>query len=187
MPQADVTEEPSVLKVGTVVWLSSELMFFSGLFSAYYFLRATSAVWPPHDVELPILRTAAFTVLLLVSSFTYHVAGDAAHRGDQRGAVRWTLLTFALGAAFLANQAAEYAVADYSISSHPYGSIFYLMTGFHGLHVIGGLVLMLAVLGIGAGRRSVAPLGQTVVVSEYYWHFVDAVWVAMFATIYLVR
>ncbi len=187
MSEAGVTEKTSVLKVGTVVWLASELMFFSGLFSAYYFLRATTPAWPPEGVELPTARTAAFTVLLVASSFTYHVAGDAAHRGDQRRAFRWTLVTFGLGVAFLADQVVEYAVADYTISTHPYGSIFYLMTGFHVLHVIGGLVLMLAVIGVGAGPTSAAPLGETVAVSEYYWHFVDAVWVAMFGTIYLIR
>jgi cytochrome c oxidase subunit 3 len=93
----------------------------------------------------------------------------------------------AMGAVFLANQALEYHELSFSISTHAYGSIFYLMTGFHGLHVIGGIAFMGAVIGVIAGRSSRAPSGQTVMVCAYYWHFVDVVWVAMFATLYLLR
>jgi cytochrome c oxidase subunit 3 len=174
------------LRVGTVVWLASELMFFSGLFAAYFTLRSVNDAWPPSDVELDALRTAAFTIALIASSATYHVAARAAERGDMGTARRWTLATSVLGLVFLANQATEYAQAEFGITSHAYGSMFFLMTGFHGLHVLGGIVLMLAVLAVAApGGRARAD--ELVVVSEYYWHFVDAVWVGMFATIYLVR
>ncbi len=124
---------PFVLKVGTVVWLASELMFFSGLFAAYYFLRAITDVWPPAGVELEVGR--AFALVFVSSSSTYHVAASAAHRGDHGRAIRWTLVTTGVGVVFLVNQAAEYATAGYTISSHPYGSMFYMMTGFHALHV----------------------------------------------------
>jgi cytochrome c oxidase subunit III len=178
---------PSMLRVGTVVWLASELMFFAGLFAGYFALRSANEVWPPDDVHLDTVRIAVFTVVLVVSSFTYHHAVRSAEEGDEAGAVRWTVITFILGAAFLGNQALEYAELDFRPGSHAYGSIFYLMTGFHGLHVLGGLALMVAVLGVGVGRTSRAPLGELVGVSGYYWHFVDAVWIAMFATIYLLR
>jgi cytochrome c oxidase subunit III len=176
-----------VLRVGTVVWLASELMFFAGLFAAYFGLRSVNDVWPPDDVHLDTLRTGVFTVFLVVSSFTYRSAGQAAHRHDERATIRWTMVTFALGSLFLANQAIEYAQLDFTPRTHAYGSIFYLMTGFHGAHVLGGLILMLAALGVSIGRSSKAPLHEVVTVSEYYWHFVDVVWVAMFATIYLLR
>jgi cytochrome c oxidase subunit 3 len=122
----------------------------------------------------------------------HRAVGAAAERhGDpeaaRRAAVRWLLLTAALGVIFLANQAWEYLQAPFSISSHAYGSMFYLMTGFHGLHVIGGLVFMAAVVWLVSGTGSRAPLHSSVEVCSYYWHFVDVVWVAMFATIYLVR
>ena len=178
---------PSVLRVGTVVWLASELMFFAGLFAAYFGLRSVNEVWPPDDVEIDAFRAGVFTVFLVVSSFTYRTAVKAAERHDERAAIRWTMITFALGALFLANQAIEYAQLDFTPRSHAYGSIFYLMTGFHGAHVLGGLILMLAVLGVSVGRSSRAPLHETATVSEYYWHFVDVVWVVMFATIYLLR
>lgn len=185
--QADQSLATSPLRVGMVVWLASELMFFSGLFAAYFALRGLSAPWPPSDVDLEVGRTALFSALLVSSSLTLHWATKAAEAGNQRRAVGATLLTFALGALFLANQATEYAQADFSVSSHAYGSIFFLMTGFHGLHVVGGLVLMLTVIGVGAGRSAQAPLGEVMTVSEYYWHFVDVVWVGMFTTIYLIQ
>ena len=88
---------------------------------------------------------------------------------------------------FLTNQAIEYVELPFSISSHAYGSMFYLLTGFHGLHVLGGLGFMLGVIAIIAGRTSRAPVGPPVTVCAYYWHFVDVVWVVMFATIYLLK
>jgi cytochrome c oxidase subunit 3 len=173
-----------MLAVGTVVWLASELMFFSGLFAGWFSLRAASGQWPPDDVHLDPLRTGLFTVVLLASSFTMHAGTRAAEHGDRRRAVRWILVTVAMGSVFLINQALEYAEFEFSLSSHAYGSIFYLMTGFHGLHVLGGLGLMLAVLAVGTGRTR-ARLDEGLTVTEYYWHFVDVVWVGMFATIYV--
>jgi cytochrome c oxidase subunit 3 len=172
--------------VGVVVWLASELMFFAGLFAAYFTLRGLNDPWPPDDVHLEIVTTSLATVVLLSSSGTMHLAVNAAHRGDARASVRWLALTALMGAIFLVNLGFEYYEADFSIDTHAYGSIFFLMTGFHGLHVIGGLVFMGAVAAIIAGR-SRAPTHQTVEVCAYYWHFVDVVWVAMFTTIYVLR
>ncbi|CAN5200836.1 heme-copper oxidase subunit III [soil metagenome] len=186
-PDARTERRPSLLGVGTVIWLASELMFFSGLFAAYFTLRSASESWPPGDVELAAGRTAVFTAVLVASSLTMHGAVKAGQRGDRRGAIRWLLVTMVLGVVFLTNQALEYAEAEFFVSSHAYGSIFYLMTGFHGLHVIGGVLFMGVVMGVIGGTTSRAPAGETVDVCAYYWHFVDVVWVAMFATIYLIR
>ncbi len=76
---------------------------------------------------------------------------------------------------------------DFSLDTDAYGSIYYLITGFHGLHVLGGLVLMLAVAGLVLGRDSEAPIGPSVAVTGYYWHFVDLVWIFVFGTLYLLR
>src|SRR6478672_3010243 len=174
---------PSPLGVGVVLWLASELMFFSGLFAAYFTLRATDTPWPPADVELATGRTAVATVILVVSSFTMHLAVRAAEHDRRTSSARWLAVTALLGLAFLSNQVLEYVDAPFTISSHAYGSIFYLMTGFHGLHVIGGLLFMAAVAATILGRTSRAPAHATVQVCAYYWHFVDVVWVAMFLTI----
>ena len=177
---------PSPLAVGVVVWLSSELMFFAGLFAAYFTLRGTSDAWPPEGVELETVRTAGATVILLISSVSMHKAVMAAEHGNGRLAARWLIVTGVLGAVFLGNQASEYATATFTMSSHAYGSMFFLMTGFHGLHVLGGILFM-AAAGYVAGRGSKAPTVPTLLVCAYYWHFVDAVWVGMFVTIYLLR
>jgi cytochrome c oxidase subunit III len=185
-PTASAHAPPSPLGVGVVVWLASELMFFAGLFAAYFTLRSVNDAWPPDDVELATARTAAATVVLVASSAAMHMAVVAARRDDARGASRWLGVTAVMGAAFLTNQAVEYVEAPFRIDDHAYGSIFYLMTGFHGLHVLGGLIFMGAVAAAVVGR-SRAPTHQTVEVCSYYWHFVDVVWVAMFATVYLLR
>ena len=101
--------------------------------------------------------------------------------------MRWLVVTALMGMAFLSNQALEYVQVPFSISSHAYGSIFFVMTGFHGLHVIGGLLFMAAVVAMISGRTSRAPVRPTMQVCAYYWHFVDVVWVAMFLTIYVLK
>ncbi len=179
------TRTPDPTNVGMVVWLASELMFFSGLFAAWFTLRANARVWPPEGVELETARTAVATAVLLASSATMHLAVVAARRDDRSASVRWLVATVAMGAVFIANQAAEYAEASFQVGSHAYGSIFYLMTGFHGLHVIGGLLFLLVIAGV-VGGRSKAPAERTVEMAAYYWHFVDVVWVAMFTVVYLI-
>ena len=178
---------PSLLRIGVVVWLASELMFFSGLFAAYFFLRGAEGEWPPEGVELNTARAGLFTAILVASSGTIHLAGHRAEAGDERGTRRWTLVTIVLGLVFLTNQGLEYAESTFTPTEHAYGSLFFLMTGFHGAHVLGGLVLMAAMVAVATGRTSKAPLATTFSAATYYWHFVDVVWVAMFATIYLLR
>ena len=178
---------PSLLRIGVVVWLASELMFFSGLFAAYFFLRGGEGEWPPEGVELSAARAGLFTVILVASSGTMHLAGHRAEAGDERGTRLWTLVTIVMGLVFLTNQGLEYAESTFTPTEHAYGSLFFLMTGFHGAHVLGGLVLMAAMVAVATGRTSKAPLATTFSAATYYWHFVDLVWVAMFATIYLLR
>jgi len=178
---------PSLVRIGMVVWLSSELMFFSGLFAAYFFLRSAATEWPPEGVELGTPRAGLFTVLLVASSATVHIAGLRAEAGDERGTRRWIIVTIVLGAAFLANQGLEYAALEFTARDHAYGSLFYLMTGFHGAHVLGGLFLLATAVVVATGRTSKAPLPSTLSCASYYWHFVDVVWVAMFLTIYVLK
>ncbi|HET7486456.1 MAG TPA: cytochrome c oxidase subunit 3 [Acidimicrobiales bacterium] len=178
---------PSTLAVGTMVWLASEVMFFGGFFAAYFSLRAAATTWPPRDVELDLGRAAFFTAVLVVSSATMHLGVRAVEQGDRRGARLWILATLAFGSLFLANQVSEWLGLGFTPASHSYGSVFYLLTGFHGLHVLGGLVAMAALLGRMASPvddPGTAPVAQVV---GYYWHFVDAVWLAVFATVFLVR
>jgi cytochrome c oxidase subunit 3 len=177
----------SAVAVGVIVWLASELMFFSGLFAAYFTLRAKTNPWPPQGVDLGTARAAVATAVLVVSSWTMHRAVAFARRDDRRSAATWLMITVCLGTLFIANQGLEYADSTFSISSHAYGSMFFLMTGFHGIHVIGGLIFMAAAIWMISGRSARAPLGPTLEMCAYYWHFVDVVWVVMFFTLYVLR
>ncbi len=181
------TRPPAMLTVGTVVWLASELMFFGGLFAAYFTLKAEASVWPPRGVTLETTTSAIATVVLIASSGTIHLAGRALERDDRAGVQRWLAVTLALGALFLSNQVREFMVNDFHISSHAYGSIYYLMTGFHGLHVLAGLVLLVIGLAVVGGPGPLPRRGPAVESVTYYWHFVDVVWVGLFTTIFLIR
>ncbi len=184
---AKASRRPELLTVGTVVWLSSELMFFSGLFAAYFTLRASSAVWPPAGVNLDAASATAATFLLVVSSGTMQLGVRAVARGDRRGYLRWLVVTFVLGTVFVLAQARDWARLHFSVASHAYGSAFYLMTGFHGLHVIGGLVAMMVMAGRATSRRFDAAGLPSAEMLSYYWHFVDVVWIGLWATIFFIR
>jgi cytochrome c oxidase subunit 3 len=186
-PSDTPPERPTPLAVGVVVWLASELMFFAGLFAAYYTLRAETDVWPPEGVELDVPRAFASTVLLLASSGTMHLSVVRAEHGDRKGALRWLAVTFVLGTAFLVNLGLEWAGNDFSISSNAYGSIYYVLTGAHGAHLAGGLALMVVAAAAVHGTQHRLQIGSVYTISAYYWHFVDLVWLAVFATIFLVQ
>ena len=177
-----------VLTVGTVVWLASELMFFSGLFAAYFTLRATArGDWPPADVHLEVVTSGLFTLGLVLSSGTMQLAVRAI-AADRRAAFQgWLVVTLVLAAAFIGNQVHEWSSLDFSVSSHAFGSAFYVMTGFHGMHVIGGMLAMVLLLGRAGNRRFGPGDVPAVEVVSYYWHFVDVVWIGMWATLFVLR
>jgi len=182
---APAARRPSTTAVGVAVWLASEVMFFAGLFGAYFALRAADAPWPPADVHLDTLRSGIFTVFLVLSSLTLHRAESVRDEGDEQLARVWTLLTLGLGTLFLANQALEWTTLDFHVSSNAYGTIYYVMTGFHGLHVAAGLALLALAALLPSGAPATVPGLHRATV--WYWHFVDVVWVAMFSTIFLIR
>ncbi|MGH9004707.1 MAG: cytochrome c oxidase subunit 3, partial [Acidimicrobiia bacterium] len=141
------TRSPSgripLLPLGTVVWLASEVTFFGSLFAAYFTLRAAaSGPWPPAGVELETVPAGVATALLVASSATMQLAVRAIATGHRERFRALVTLTGVLAVVFLANQAREWSVASFGPSSHAFGSAFFVMTGFHGLHVTGGVVAM---------------------------------------------
>lgn len=185
---SEVDEASSPLGIGVVIWLASEVMFFAGLFAAYFALLAENPTsWPPSDVELDVLRMGFFTALLVVSSITMHLSVQSAEKGQRGRALGLLIATIALGAAFLVNVGLEYAGFDFTWETHAYGTIFFLLTGFHGLHVAGGLVLLSIVAWVVFSRHSQLPSTHTLRVSSYYWHFVDVVWIAVFVVVYVIQ
>jgi cytochrome c oxidase subunit III len=184
---------PNLVSVGTVVWLSSELMFFAGLFAIYFTVRAQhppGELWPPEPTHLNFPYALVVSIILVASSFTCQFGVFAAERGDVFGLRRWYLLTLVMGTVFVLGQAYEYYELVHSgttIASSAYGTVFYLTTGFHGLHVIGGLVAFVFLL-IRTKLSKFTPQQATAaIVVSYYWHFVDVVWIGLFAVIYIIR
>lgn len=191
-PVHSAQERPSIVSVGTMIWLSSELMFFSSLFAMYFTVRSVTgdAHWPPDGTHPKVVYSAVFTFILVASSVTCQLGVFSAERGDVIGLRRWYVLTFLMGLTFVVGQANEYRmeVADGHTFSHDaYDSLFYLTTGFHFLHVCGGLVAFLFVLARTTVGRFTPQKATSAIVTSYYWHFVDVVWIGLYATIYLIQ
>jgi cytochrome c oxidase subunit III len=186
-PTGTAAHRPALLNVGTIVWLSSELMFFSGLFAAYFTLRAQSASWPPPGVHLDTISATIATALLVLSSGTMQLAVRSTLAGQRGRFEIWLVSTFVLGVVFVGAQARDWSKLTFGVSSHAYGSAFYLMTGFHGLHVIGGLLAMMLMAGRATSPRFGVEDAPSVEMLSYYWHFVDVVWIGLWATIFFVR
>ncbi|BDH10687.1 MULTISPECIES: heme-copper oxidase subunit III [Streptomyces] len=185
---------PNLTSVGTIIWLSSELMFFAALFAMYFTLRSVtgSEYWKESASALNLPFSATNTTILVLSSLTCQLGVFAAERGDVKKLRAWFVVTFIMGAIFIGGQVFEYTELvkheGLSLSSGPYGSVFYLTTGFHGLHVTGGLIAFLLVLGrTYAAKRFTHTQATAAIVVSYYWHFVDVVWIGLFATIYLIK
>lgn len=179
--------EISASALGMILFIASEVMFFAALFGAYFTIRAGAAVWPPEGAELEALLPAIATGVLVVSSATVHMAVAAAERDDRAATSRWLLVTIALGSLFLGAQAFEYSKLVFSVADHAYGTLFYAMTGFHALHVFAGVVTLgIVCLKNTSGHVSVGRPGAAIA-AGLYWHFVDVVWVLLFATLYLLR
>ena len=196
-------DRPSMVSVGTIIFLASDLMFFAALFASYFTIRAVShQLWQIETEKLNVPYAAVNTTILVLSSLTCQLGVFAAERGQvgRTGSVfqvkgwglrEWFILTYVMGAVFIAGQATEYATLvseGVSLSSNSYGSAFYFTTGFHGLHVTGGLIAFLLVLGrTYMAKRFTHEQATAAIVVSYYWHFVDVVWIGLFATIYLIK
>ncbi len=196
-----IINRPSATSVGTIVWLGSEVMFFAGLFAMYFSLRTNSpAIWA-HDTQILNVPFALVNTLVLVSSsFTAQFGVFAAERMQPRatglsplkwGMVEWFFLSYVLGAVFVSGQVWEYSnliSESVTLSANSYGSAFYITTGFHALHVTGGLVAFLLVIGRTFAAKKFGHYEATsAIVVSYYWHFVDVVWIGLFLIIYVLK
>ncbi len=204
-PPRSPASRPNLVSVGTIVWLSSELMFFAALFAMYFTVRSVDKgeglPWPGAHLDLALGFTN--TTVLLLSSVTCQMGVFAVERGQVRRAGRiwqvtkwglreWYLLSFLMGLYFVCGQGYEYLSLIHdqhlTLGSSGYGSVFYIPTGFHGLHVTGGLIAFLFLLGRTYAAKTFTQEQQvSAIVVSYYWHFVDVVWIGLFTTIYLIR
>jgi cytochrome c oxidase subunit III len=180
-------EHPDFRMFGLVVFLIAEGMIFAGLFGAYLIYKATIPVWPPEGTpELELLLPAINSVNLISSSFVIHNADTAIKNNDVKGMQKWFAITAVMGIIFLCGQVYEYSHLEFGLTTNLFASAFYVLTGFHGLHVTIGVLAILSVL-----WRSRKPGHYSnekhfgIEAAELYWHFVDVIWIILFGLIYL--
>ncbi|MBA3236624.1 MAG: heme-copper oxidase subunit III [Chloroflexi bacterium] len=180
--------------LGMLLFITSEVMFFGGLFAAYFSLRANSDAWPPineltgHPFELSIFPfVGPATVLLILSSVTCQLAVWAIQRDDRTAFVRAMAVTVLLGVVFLGMQVIDYSLLGsegLTLLSGQYGTTYYTLTGFHGAHVFGGVIMLSVVLYRGMAGQFSSKHHDAVEAASLYWHFVDVVWILLFSLLY---
>lgn len=182
-------------RFGMILFLVSEAIIFGSIFAQYFYSRVQASEWPPrvglpeHFERVPAAPLAVvLTIFLALSIFTAHYADSAAKSGNRTHLLAWLVATAGLGTAFLVGQAVEYATLlgeGFGINSGIYGSVFYLLTGLHGLHVLVGVLLMIAMFIRGALGHFTPTNHFAVEGTVMYWHLVDLVWFVLYPTLYL--
>ena len=184
---AEHAEHPDHRMFGLATFLVADAMTFAGFFAAYLTFKAVNPLPEGAIYELELPLPILNTILLLVSSATFHRAGQAIRQDDHGRCRRWLLITAGLGLAFLVSQMVEYFSLPFGLTDNLFASTFFAATGFHGLHVTLGALMILIVWWQARqpqGRVTAAdhfPLEA----AELYWHFVDGIWVILFVILYL--
>ena len=185
--------------LGFILFISSEVMFFGGLFAAYFIARADSPHWPPTELltpqqiasgvklQLEVGLPTIATLILIASSFTMQIGVFQIRRGNRTALMWWLVVSIVLGLTFLSMQLYDYAQLPFRASDTIYGTAFFTLTGFHGAHVAAGVIFMTVVLIRSLGGQFSAEHHEAVEAVGLYWHFVDVVWLALFTTLYIVR
>jgi heme/copper-type cytochrome/quinol oxidase subunit 3 len=179
---------PDKTKVGVGLFILSEVAFFGVLVISYIYFYLLPSHGPGAASSLNPTRTLGFSICLFLSSATIHMAGRNFRVGRRSAVSIWLALTVLLGGAFIVGQAIEYrGLIDQGVtlSTNLFGTTFFTLTGFHGLHVLVGLCALGTLLGVTLSGRlaNINPSGFEGV--SMYWHFVDAVWVVIFSVVYI--
>ncbi len=185
-----------------ILFISSEAMFFGALFTTYFYLRGRIPEWEPVfqrciaavcekptfavDPILGVGLPTINTIELLASSVTMQLAVRAIKRGDRTALRNWLIPTLVLGIAFLIGQGYEYTRLGFLPDNGVFAGVFFTLTGFHGAHVTGGVLMNSYVLLRTAKGQFTANRHLAVEAASFYWHFVDVVWIGLFATIYII-
>ena len=172
--------------LGMILFVASEAMCFAALFGAYFTIYAAQVVWPPSNIPIPELTVPSIaTAMLITSIFTLQAGVGAIRRGRTARLNRWLAITVLLGVGFLVLQIYDYAHIGFGIHDGIYASLFYVMTGLHTAHVVGGVLFISLVLGQSATGQLSLERHEPVEAAAIYWHFVDIVWVGLFTVFYL--
>lgn len=184
--------------LGFILFIASEVMFFGGLFAAYFIARADATEWPPEyllspeqiaagvHLELEIALPLLATILLIISSVTMQMAVFSIQKGNRPALIRWTFISIVLGLIFLTAQMYDYSQLKFGADDTVFGTTFFTLTGFHGAHVAGGVLFMAVVLARSLGGQFSAANHEAVEACSFYWHFVDVVWLVLFTVLYIV-
>jgi cytochrome c oxidase subunit III len=184
--EAAHAEHPDLRTLGLMTFLASESIMFLGFFITYLLIRGYTLRWPPEGTEVELLLPTINTIILVSSSFVIHMGDTAIKKDDVQGMRKWYLITAAMGAIFLGGQVYEYMTLGYGLSTNIFSNCFYLMTGFHGLHVFVGLLLILGVVWRSRRPGHYHSHKHTgIEMAEIYWHFVDVIWIILFALLYI--
>ena len=172
---------------GIILFLISDSMTFLGFFAALLIYRSMSSAWPPEGTpEMELLIPIINTVILVSSSFVMHQGQAALKKNDIAGLQKWFALTAVMGIAFLLGQGYEYSHAEFGLTTNLFTSCFFAVTGFHGLHVTCGVLLILSVLWRSREEGHYSSTSHFgVEAAEIYWHFVDVIWLVLFILVYL--
>ena len=173
------------MRLGISLFLVSEAFLFGSLFWTYYYLRAYTTNWPPEHPEITL--AAINTFFLLASSGTIWWALNSIKKGNERRLASGLAATLLLGATFLGITVFEWTSEAFTPWTNAYGSIFFTLTGFHALHVFGGILLMSALLARTLKHKFSSDSFVGVDIGSYYWHFVDFIWIIVFTTLFVVR
>ena len=174
--------------LGMVLFIASEVMFFGGLFGAYFTIRSAATQWPPEGTpHLDTWYAAVLTAILVASSVTMQFGVWAIRKNDQRKLILWLAASLVLGVIFLAGQLYDYSILGFGIGDGVFGTVFYTLTGFHGAHVFGGAVGLTILLARATQGQFSARNHVAVEAVSVYWHFVDVVWIALFTTLYILH
>jgi cytochrome c oxidase subunit 3 len=173
------------MRLGMVLFLISEAFLFGSLFWTYYYLRALTPGWPPEHPSAVL--ASVNTAILLSSSIVIWLGTQVIRKGHHRGLLLLLLVTTLLGCTFLGITVWEWTHEAFQPWTNAYGSIFFTLTGFHALHVFGGVLLMLALAARTARRRFSAENHLAVDIGSLYWHFVDFIWILVYISLFIVR
>ncbi len=181
-----------IRKLGMWVFLSSEFLFFGALITNYLLFASRPGLARPYPAEIyDIPFTSVSSFVLLMSSLTMVLAHHAIERGDQAGTRTWLLATAMLGSLFIGGQVFEFTdfVLEYGmkLTTSPAASAFFVLTGFHGLHVLVGVLMLFSLYGMSRRMGGLSPKHHlNVELVGLYWHFVDIIWIVIFTVVYLI-
>jgi len=183
----------SAALIAMLLFIGSEVMLFASLFTAYFFIRygVSNEQWPPlrnngEPFELPVFLTGINTLILVASSFTLWWGEKCLKAGDRTGLIRGLWVTILMGSTFLIIQLNEYAHLGFTPQDRAFSGAFYTLTGFHGLHVLVGLIVLSMCLRRAYKHDFTATKHTALAAGSYYWHFVDIVWVLLFLLVYVI-